>query len=156
MCSHCIPKPNRHFVNARSRVLSTAIFSTGTDVSQPTYLTLLSLLRSVRLRIEILSFCGYPYLALSTGYGIYSWGKSHYEYLNSKAGHVAALEHGEHWLLASGQVPKFSISRRCFIAPASKNTFAHFNVALIPPGTPDGSLKWLLAKYCGFINVVMM
>lgn len=30
------------------------------------------------------------------GLGTYSWGKSRYEYLNSKAGHIAAMKHGEH------------------------------------------------------------
>ncbi|KAF8581788.1 hypothetical protein K439DRAFT_195524 [Ramaria rubella] len=37
-----------------------------------------------------------PYFAIpvALGYGIYSWGKSHYQYLNSKAGHIAALKNG--------------------------------------------------------------
>ncbi|KAF8462473.1 hypothetical protein JB92DRAFT_2838989 [Gautieria morchelliformis] len=39
-----------------------------------------------------------PYFIVpfALGYGVYSWGTSHYQYLNSKAGHLAALEHGEH------------------------------------------------------------
>ncbi|KAF8512756.1 cytochrome b-c1 complex subunit 8 [Hysterangium stoloniferum] len=37
----------------------------------------------------------YCILPIAIGYGVYSWGKSHYEYLNSKAGHLATMGHGE-------------------------------------------------------------
>jgi len=37
-----------------------------------------------------------PYFAIpiALGYGVYSWGKARYQFLNSKAGHVAAMKSG--------------------------------------------------------------
>jgi ubiquinol-cytochrome c reductase subunit 8 len=38
----------------------------------------------------------YIVIPFGIGYGIYSWGKSHDEWLNSKAGHLATGGSGEH------------------------------------------------------------
>jgi ubiquinol-cytochrome c reductase subunit 8 len=38
----------------------------------------------------------YILVPFGIGYGIYSWARRYDAYLNSKAGHIAMMEHGEH------------------------------------------------------------